>query len=577
MRLADYVIQALAKNGIDRVALVYGSAIGDLVDAFTKPGAPSYWCPTHEQGAGFAMEGWAKVTGKIGCAMATSGPGGQNLVTPIGNAFYDSVPMLFLTGNVKTQYMRPNASIRQVGFQESPIADIVRPITKYSVMVTDPNEIRWHLEKALFLATHRRPGPVLIDLPIDVQKANIEPDLLRGFDAVAAIRTDASAPLQRVDNFVAEFVADLEKAERPAVIIGGGCRNARDTFWRTFLPLGIPCFPTYNGLDVVTSDFPWYGGRIGTYGGAGRNIAIQKADLLLTIGCRLSGRITGGKPSTFAPDAKKYMVDVDKDGLNPAFQQLPFDRALDCDAATFMNRLTAAISKPLEGHAIWRIGANSWRQQHDPVAAHTEPCKNVNLYRFMRELSRQAPDNAIIVSDCGGNWIVTAHAFETKRGQTLFTSNGNSPMGFSFAGALGAAMAAPDRPVICIIGDGGMAMNSQELQTMFNYQINVKVFILQNYVYGITRAYERTNFGGRTIACEAPDYAPPDFLAVAKAYGIGTARLDTEEQMPRWIENILTHDAGLITEVIAPAWDTYEPRVIGWNTPIDQMTPALEK
>jgi acetolactate synthase-1/2/3 large subunit len=369
IKLADYVVNTLAAHGIDRAFLVYGSANGDLVDAFTRTNAISYVATMTEQAAGFAAEGYAKVKGVPGLAIATSGPGGMNLVTCAGNCFYDSVPTIFITGQIKTRFLRPDPSLRQIGFQEADMVALFKPVTKSAVMVTDPQRIRYELERALFLCQHGRPGPVLLDLPIDVQQAMIDPDTLESFDIRDAENRDllnASISVAEVDRDVSDFVIDLEQSERPVLLVGGGVRSAAavDLFLEVAELLQIPCYPTWNALDVVTSDLPWYGGRIGTYGGAGRNFGLQNSDLLLAVGSRISGRITGGAPETFARGAKKYLVDIDPALTKRELQQVPFDVSTRCDVGLYLARLAAALWGYKPRHADWLVRCRGWQRQY---------------------------------------------------------------------------------------------------------------------------------------------------------------------------------------------------------------------
>lgn len=580
MKLADFVIDTIAKHGTTDFWSIYGSAIGDLIDVFTRRNDIRLINPQHEQAAGFMAEGWTKVTGKTGVCIVTSGPGVLNMATPIANCFYDSVPMLVLSGNVKTQFMRTSDDIRQIGFQESQPAEIFRSITKYAVQVRDPSRIRYELEKCLFLCRDGRHGPCLLDLPIDVQQAEVDPDTLQPFDHKAAWAGDPMADIHEVDAFVRRYLGDLEQAARPVMLIGGGVRSAGavDLWRRVASKLQMPCFPTYNALDVVTSDFPWYGGRIGTYGGSGRNIGFQKSDLLLAVGTRVSGRITGGAPQTFLPDARKYLVEIDDGLLKRENQQVPLDVMLKADAKLFLHRLDHFTQQDAFPHyAAWTMKCLSWRDKYDPVAPHVQkPFEPLDPYLFVRELSRQAPENAIIVSDCGGNWIITAHAFETKQGQRLFTNNGNSPMGFSFCGSIGAWFADPSRPVICIIGDGGFQMNVQELQTLVHYGANVKVFIIQNGIYGITKQYQAVNFHGREIACGPDGYSVSDFGKVALAYGV-TPITAVNGDIEGSILAALAYQGALLVDVRCPDFHDYSPKVTGWSTPIHKMSPAVEE
>lgn len=577
MRVSDYILQRLADEGVTHFTHVYGAACGELLDAVTRQDRIKHVCFLHEQAAGFAAEGISKAGG-LGVCIVTSGPGGQNLVTPIANAFYDSVPMLVITGQVNSKFMRPNESIRQLGFQECDIVGIVKPITKYAVTVKDPKRIRYALEQAIWQAKNDRPGPCLLDIPIDVQKAEIDPSKLEGFSPQRLPWVNHA-----VDDAIDAYLKDLATAKRPVLLIGGGCANYKEEFHALAERLQIPCFPTWNALDIVTSDSPYYGGRIGTYGGAGRNFGIANADLLLAIGSRISGRITGGIPESWARASKRYFVDVDTALLVPKWQPVQAHLNILCDAGAFMRRL-AERAKPSVAHE-WRVVCQGWRDKYDPVQdQHRE---NWHLYGFLRHLSELMPNNAIIVNDTGGAVISFAHAFETKRGQRYFTSNGNTPMGFSFAAALGAAIQEPHRPVFCLIGDGGFNMNIQELRTMARMNIPVRTFILNNGIYGNTVSYQDANYGGRRIAGAPPDYSPPDFVKIAKAYGVKAYTIDSkweagnhsyqantvDELLPR----LMAMPGPWVCDVQHPGFCTYEPRMVRWDTPVEEMTPHLDR
>ena len=423
MKVADYIINYLADYGIEDVFLVYGAANGDLVDAFTRNDKIRYIATMHEQGGGFAAEGHAKISGKIGVAMATSGPGGMNFVTSIGNCFYDSVPCLFITGQIKSQFMRPDKSIRQIGFQETDIVSVVEPMVKYAKTITDPLDVKYQLEKALHLATEGRPGPVLLDIPLDIQQQNVDEKDLLGYDVSLKNTYDLDVINKQIDT----YIDDLKNSKRPCLMIGGGVRlsGAVDELLELGRQLKIPMFPTWNALDIVCSDYEYYGGRIGTYGGAGRNFGIQNSDLLLAIGSRISGRITGGNVNTFAREAKKYMVDVDKPGLQKKLQQVPFDECIYSDAKLFINLLIERLKhEDLPSFDGWVDKVMDWKIKYDPVVdTMFKSRKYPHPYAFIRILSEEMKSNDIFVADCGGNIVVSNHAFETKTGQRYFTNN----------------------------------------------------------------------------------------------------------------------------------------------------------
>ena len=579
IKVADYIINTLAERGIDKIFVVYGAANGDLIDGFTRTAATEYVAVMHEQAGGFAAEGYAKVKGIPGVAIATSGPGGMNLLTSMGNCFYDSIPCVFLTGQINSRFLRPDPSIRQVGFQETDIVAMAAPVTKYAKMIVKAEDVRYEVEKALWLCQSGRPGPVLLDIPLDIQKAKIDVKQLVGFEPPAV----ASYDLDVVDRQIHKLLDDLRCAERPVILVGGGVRlaDAQDDVRELGRRLKIPCFPTWNALDVITSDYEFYGGRIGTYGGAGRNFGIQNSDLLISIGSRISGRITGGNVQSFARQARKYLVEIDPAMVQRKFQQVPFDVNILCDAKAFVRRLLVALDqnpKAIPHRASWTERVMEWKRKYDPVRPEFFKQKErVHPYAFMRRLSEKMGATDVLVGDCGGNIVVSNHAFETKYGQRNLTNNGNSPMGFSFAGAMGAWFADPTRQVVCTIGDGGFNMNLQELQTFLNYGVKVKTFILNNHIYGITKAYQETNFQGRAEACGPKGYRPPNFIKLAQAYGVKTVTIGNHAEMNAKIDEVLQYNGPVVCDVDMDEYHTYEPRIFGWKTPIEDMYPYLSR
>ena len=579
MKVADYVINRLGDYGIDKVFVVYGAANGDLIDAFTRTKKTSYVAVMHEQAGGFAAEAYAKVSGKVGAAIATSGPGGMNFVTPIGNCYYDSVPAIFITGQINSRFLKSDDSLRQIGFQETDIVSIVKPITKYAKMITDPLSIKHELEKAIHIARTGRPGPVLLDIPLDIAKTLIDVEKLHGYNDISNQYDDS-----KVEQLARNVLADLQKSDRPVLLVGGGVKIAKavSLLQEVSKLLQIPTFPTWNALDIVTNDLETYCGRVGTYGGAGRNFALQNSDLLITIGSRVSGRITGGNLASFAREARKIMIDVDDAQLQPHLQQVPFDVSIKCDALVFLETLKKLIIK--EGylrpnaHVSWLSKAQEWRIKYDPVKESFGSSKTViHPYRFIRQLSAKMLSTDVLLADCGGNIVITSQAIETKLGQTFITNNGNSPMGFSFAAAIGAWFADPSKRIICIIGDGGFNMNLQELQTIKNYGCNIKTIILNNHIYGITKAFQETNFQGRAEACGPVGYAPPNFVEISKAYGIKTISLKNPDDVDSALDEMFESNESVVCDVDIHEYHTYEPRIFGWSTPIEDMYPYIDR
>jgi acetolactate synthase-1/2/3 large subunit len=579
IKVADYIINKFADIGVDKAFVVYGAANGDLIDAFTRTNKISYVAVMHEQAGGFASEVYTKVKNKVGLNIATSGPGGMNFVTPIGNCYYDSIPSVFITGQINSQFLRSDESIRQVGFQETDIVSIVKPITKYATMIAHEDDVPYEVEKAIYLANEGRPGPVLLDIPLNIQKKEIDVEKLHSFNAAD---WELKFNLELVEKKIDRFLEDLENSKKPVLMIGGGLHtaDALDEFYELTELLKIPTFPTWNALDIVTSDLDVYGGRIGTYGGSGRNFGIQNSDLLLGIGTRISGRITGGNIHTFAREAKKYVVDIDPTLLQKKLQQVPFDENIHCDAKLFIQLLNKKLMLKKNSYNFdeWLNQALDWKNKYDPVKKEFFNKRDfIHPYAFVRTLSHLMQPTDVLVGDCGGNIVTVGHAFESKKGQRMITNNGNSPMGFSFAASMGSWFADKTRNTICITGDGGMNMNIQELQTFKNYGVNVKVFILNNHIYGITKAYQKTNFQGRAEACGPKGYNPPDFIKIAQAYGIKTKYLENNLTIEEDIKAVLAEDECIICDVNCHEFHTYEPRIFGWKTPIEDMYPYLPR
>lgn len=580
MKLSDYVFDYIKKAGVDDVFLIIGGACAHLVDSVGKRKDMRYICPQHEQAGAMAAEAYARLhKSNLGVMMATSGPGATNLITGICCAWFDSIPVLYITGQVNRHESKGESKIRQVGFQETDIVDMVKGITKYAVKVDDPTKIRWHLDKALALARSGRPGPVLLDIPMDIQHVDIDPKKLSSYKEIPE---DDRKDLSDLDKKIEEAIKLISASKRPVILLGGGIRLSKTVEKAMELvdSLKIPVVTSWSGFDVIPYNHPRLVGQFGVYGSRGANFAIQNADLFLSLGSRLDTRQTGGKPSTFARDAKKIVVDIDKDEIGKRRGLTP-DVSINANLTDFFAKFNKKITskkKELENTdwTSWVSKTQEWKEKYPSVLPkYFKEKGKLNAYAFMKTLSDETPKGATIIPDCGGNLVFTMQSWEIKTGQRLFSAMGNSPMGYSFPAAIGASVAIGDKPVIAIIGDGGFQMNIQELETALYYKLPVKIFIINNHGYGIIKQFQEELFNGR-LEASGKGYGIPDFIKIAKAYGIKTESITKVGHMKSKINKILKEKGPTLIDVVIQDEQRLVPKTLFGN-PIEDLSPLLPR
>lgn len=568
---SEYIANFLVKKGIKDVFLVEGSACASIVVAVARNKNLCYYCPLHEQAGAFAIDGYFKATRKMAAMIATSGPGGENLLNGIAASYYDSCPAIYITGQVNSRFIKPTDKIRQWGFQENDIVSMAKPITKYAVMITNAKDIRYELEKAYHFATSGRPGPVLIDVPMDIQRVEVSEDM-RPY-----IPSDSQS--NEIDKIPA-MLEMINNAKRPAVLLGGGVWLAdavEDAKILARLLKQVPFFVTWNMIDYYDPEF--FGGKIGTFGGDGRNFGIQNCDFLLAIGSRISGRITGGMMHTFARTAKKVIVDIDEHELE--YQQVKGDMNICCDAKVFIQKLIEHLREsPDFGRNIdpsWLGKVHEWRRKYRVVRDEYWNQKgSCNPYVFVKVLSKMMQEGDILVHEAGGNCVVTSQAFEPKANQRVFTNNGNSSLGYALPAAIGAAVAS-GKKVNCIVGDGGMNFNIQELQTLKHHRLPVKVFIFDNKAFGITKAYRDTHFESEYAGVDAEHGVSfPDFVKVAEAYGLKALNIKDHQNLKEKLKYVLDADEPIICDINMIGFYDYQPK-LGWGAPIEDQYPFLAR
>ncbi len=538
MKLSDYVADFIAKQGVGHVFLVSGGAIIHIVDSAASHPQLTCVCSQHEQGAGAAADGYARTNENLGVALTTSGPGATNLTTSVCNAYFDSIPVLFITGQVATFRLRPSDTLRQKGFQETDVISIFKSITKYAVQIKKAEDIKFELTKAVYFAKEGRPGPVVVDIPDDLQRVQINPDELSEFKPPVTSVPDIARKIE-------ELVTLIKNSRRPVLIMGAGIRIAKAqnlaiAFAEHF---HIPAILTWGGMDLLPRDHEFNMGGLGVCGPRAGNFAVQNSDLVIALGTRLSQMITGGKQDLFAPKARKVMVDIDSAELNKFTpRDFQLDLSVQADLKDFFNSCAAIDLKNSKDLFLeWRRQIREWDKKYPICPPQYYDCKDrVNPYVFVKELSKALGENDIIIADTGANVSWTLQAFEIKKGQRIFSAWNHSPMGYSLPGSIGAALAAGGRNVICLTGDGGLMMSLEELATVRRYNIPIKIFIFNNHGHGIQKQTIDTWLNSRYVAVnEETGLSFPDFEKTGKAFKLTSMTLNNHDDVKTKLKMIL--------------------------------------
>lgn len=575
MKGSDYIINFIVEEGVSHIFEFIGGAITHLIDSTYDRNNIQCVSVHHEQTGAFAAEGYARINGKLGVAMATSGPGALNLLTGIGSCYFDSVPCLFITGQVNTYEYKFDKPVRQIGFQETDIVSVAKPLTKYAEMVVDAEKIRYHLEKAVYLAQNGRPGPVLLDIPMNIQRAQIEPERLESFYDSQEFKKLQNINIvacseQKIDE-VAKLIA---AAKRPVILAGGGLRTSGATTELQHLVknTGIPVVTSLMGLDAIPHDNSAFFGMIGAYGNRYSNLTLANSDLLMILGSRLDSRQTGTKPETFARAAKKIHVDIDFNELNA---KVKVDVTINCCVKHFLDALNKRLSEYAKPDlSAWYKVIEGYRAKYPTRSPETE-FGTVDPNRFMEVLSAHCGTGDIICLDVGQNQMWAAQSFHLKEGQRMLISGGMGAMGFSLPAALGAAKAAPGKMVIVISGDGGIQVNIQDLDTIVNHNLPVKIFIMNNGCLGMVRQFQDMYFGGRRQSTVI-GYSCPNLTKIAEAYGIHSYTISDLEDAGAIIELALAGDGPAFVEVKLEQTTCVNPKLVV-NRPIEDMSPFVER
>lgn len=576
MKLSDVVAKFLADQGIKHAFVVSGGASLHLIHSIAETPGTSYVCPQHEQAGAMAADAYARVSRGLGCAVATSGPGATNLITGICCSYYDSVPVLYLTGQVATFRAKGDTGVRQSGFQETNIIDICRTITKYAVLIQDPYSIRYELQKAVAIAKSGRPGPVLVDIPDDLQRMDIDPNKLMEYQPEHASPRD-SMP----DETVHACLEAVKKASRPVLIYGWGIHlaHAEDEARELAHLLDVPVAMTWAALDVLPYEDPLAIGGFGTHGVRYANFAVQNADLIISVGSRLDTKATGSPPSTFAREAKVIMVDIDSTEIKK-FVKLgrKVDLGINEDAGIFLRAMIRhARGQRFPSFATWIQRIRDWKSRYPACLPEYAKETGVNPYWFVKQLSALLDEGEVIFSDTGFAVAWMMQGFEFKEGQRFFHAFNNTPMGYGLPGSIGASFAQPGKRVILVTGDGSLQINIHELATVMRHRLPVKILLFNNLGHGMVRQTQDMWLKGNYYATSIEGgLAFPDFAALARVYGFPTETLALNEDITRMLTQTLKNDGPAFLNIEIDPGHQLIPQV-KFGRPNEDADPLLDR
>ena len=577
MKLSDYVIRFIADQGVKHVFLVTGGGAMHLNQSLGAEPAIEPICNSHEQASAMCAEAYSKATNHLGVCMVTTGPGGTNAITGVAGAWLDSTPMLVVSGQVKRPDRMFSADghplgMRQLGVQEIDIVSIVKPITKYAVTVLEPKDIRYHMEKALYLALHGRPGPAWIDIPLDVQAAPIDsPSTLRAFDP-AELPPPAASNL--VDE-VAHLIAKLNQSERPLLFAGNGIRlaHAEKEFEQLRTLLGIPTVATWCAADLVPTSDPTYVGRPGSVAARGANFALQNSDFLLAIGVRLDFAITGYAPQNLAREAHKVAVDIDAaelQKLHPHLQQ-----PICADARLFLHELLRQrASIHTRDRSPWNARCADWKSRYPVVTAeHRNPESKVSIFHLAEVIGTESNPGDLLVSGSSGSGIeIFLLAYPTRNGQRIYHTAGLGAMGYGLPMSLAVCLAGGRGRTILVDGDGGFQFNIQELETASRLQLPVKFFVPNNDGYASIRASQTGYFGKPSIGCDSrTGLTVPDMSKVAAAYNIPCVVIPNQSNLRADVQRALAIEGPVVIDVHVIPDEMRSPRLQSYQKPDGSM------
>ena len=580
IKMSDYVIKRLEETGVKHMFMLPGGGAMHLNDSLGKSEQIQYVNCLHEQACAIAAEAYARVNNQLGLLMVTTGPGGTNALTGVAGAFIESTPMFVVSGQVKRADMINGQGIRQQGMQEFDIISVVTPMTKYAALVDDPLMIRYHMERALYEATHGRKGPVWLDIPLDVQAMMIDEEELEGFTPAEPANSD-------LDSDVLSIIEALNKAERPVLLAGNGIRlaDAIPEFEELVEILGIPILTTWNGIDLIEEDHSLYFGRPGGLGHRYANFMQQNSDFFLSIGARLNLLQTGYNFDGFARAAWKVMVDIDAAELHKI--NVRADYPVCADAGDFIRTLLKHKDKiQKKDRSEWFAYGKQMKEKYPIIKPeYREQKELVNTYCLIETIAEQMKADDVYVSGSSGSCLdISMQAFQVKKGQRVFSTKGLASMGYGLPSAIGACLASGGKRTVGVNGDGGFVMNIQELETIRRLNLPIKIFVLSNRGYGAIKATQTNLFAGHLVACnEESNLSLPHIAKIAEAYGLKAMVIENQRELEAKVREALKYDGPVICEVMTPIGLTAFPKQVSYkrsdgqmeSLPLEYMNPPI--
>ena len=581
IKVSDFIAKFIAEHEdtAKTVFMVSGGGNMHLIDSLGKNENLEYVCNHHEQACAIAAEGYARVSNKIGIAYVTTGPGGTNAITGVYGAWVDSIPTMIISGQVKFQTTiasQPKLNLRQLGDQEVNIVDIVRPVTKYAVMITDKNSIKFHLQKAVYEAKHGRPGPVWLDVPLDIQGAMVNEADLVEFKIPEEPKFDTKIP---------QVLDALKAVKRPVIIVGNGVTlaGANEEFLKLIEILKIPVIGTFARYDIVRNDHELFFGRYGTIGNRAANFVVQNSDLIIAIGARLNIRAVSYNWEFFGREAKKILVDIDQNELNK--KTIAADIKIKSDAKVFISDLRSALKDELD-FGFWLEICKNYRKNYptiEPFRQAVQGC--VDSYNFFDILSNDKPDLVYVFGN-GTACVSSYQSLRLYKNQKVVVNSGCASMGYDLPAAIGACFANGKRNTICVTGEGSLQMNIQELQTIIHHRLPIKIFVLNNAGYISIRNTQNNFFKGHKVGSDKDSGVSfPDIVKLAEVYGFEACRIKNQLNLKGELEKILSKSGAVVCEIMLSPTEKMEPKLSSEikpdgkmiSKPLEDMFPFLPR